>query len=53
MRPRRLPDPVGLKVSEMDTPPDWDAEFGFGGPLELESLTFVSPARRSAGRGRN
>lgn len=36
MRPRLLPEPVGLKFVELETPPDWDAEFGFGGPLELE-----------------
>jgi tRNA (guanine-N7-)-methyltransferase len=36
VRPRLLPEPVGLKFTEMDTPPDWDAEFGFSGPLELE-----------------
>ncbi|MCK8497063.1 tRNA (guanine(46)-N(7))-methyltransferase TrmB [Myxococcus fulvus] len=35
-RPRLLPDPVGLHLVEMATPPDWDAEFGFAGPLELE-----------------
>jgi tRNA (guanine-N7-)-methyltransferase len=36
MRPRLLPDPVGLKFVELEAPPDWDAEFGFTGPLELE-----------------
>jgi tRNA (guanine-N7-)-methyltransferase len=36
VRPRLLPEPVGLKFTEMETPPDWDAEFGFSGPLELE-----------------
>ncbi len=36
MRPRLLPEPVGLKFVELETPPDWDAEFGFSGPLELE-----------------
>jgi tRNA (guanine-N7-)-methyltransferase len=36
MRPRLLPDPVGLKFVKLEAPPDWDAEFGFSGPLELE-----------------
>ncbi|MFB1482914.1 tRNA (guanosine(46)-N(7))-methyltransferase TrmB [Corallococcus sp. RDP092CA] len=36
MRPALLPDPVGLKFVPLDAPPDWDAEFGFTGPLELE-----------------
>jgi len=36
MRPRLLPDPVGMKFVELKAPPDWDAEFGFTGPLELE-----------------
>jgi tRNA (guanine-N7-)-methyltransferase len=36
VRPRLLPDPVGLKFVELEAPPDWDAEFGFRGPLELE-----------------
>ncbi|WP_225410995.1 tRNA (guanine(46)-N(7))-methyltransferase TrmB [Stigmatella hybrida] len=35
-RPRLLPDPVGLKLMNLEAPPDWDAEFGFPGPLELE-----------------
>ncbi|WP_163995377.1 tRNA (guanine(46)-N(7))-methyltransferase TrmB [Pyxidicoccus caerfyrddinensis] len=35
-RPRLLPEPVGLKFVTLETPPDWDAEFGFAGPLELE-----------------
>jgi tRNA (guanine-N7-)-methyltransferase len=35
-RPRLLPEPVGLKFVELDSPPDWDAEFGYSGPLELE-----------------
>ncbi|MFE8601677.1 tRNA (guanine(46)-N(7))-methyltransferase TrmB [Archangium violaceum] len=35
-RPRLLPDPVGLHLAQLETPPDWDAEFGFSGPLELE-----------------
>ncbi|ADO74217.1 tRNA (guanine(46)-N(7))-methyltransferase TrmB [Stigmatella aurantiaca] len=35
-RPRLLPDPVGLKFMNLEAPPDWDAEFGFPGPLELE-----------------
>jgi tRNA (guanine-N7-)-methyltransferase len=35
-RPRLLPEPVGLHLAQLDTPPDWDAEFGFPGPLELE-----------------
>jgi tRNA (guanine-N7-)-methyltransferase len=35
-RPRLLPDPVGLKFVKLEAPPDWDAEFGFSGPLELE-----------------
>ncbi|RYZ34495.1 MAG: tRNA (guanine-N7)-methyltransferase [Myxococcaceae bacterium] len=36
MRPALLPEPVGLKFVPLETPPDWDAEFGFAGPLELE-----------------
>ncbi|RKH36096.1 tRNA (guanine(46)-N(7))-methyltransferase TrmB [Corallococcus sicarius] len=36
MRPALLPEPVGLKFVPLETPPDWDAEFGFTGPLELE-----------------
>lgn len=35
-RPRLLPEPVGLHLAKLETPPDWDAEFGFAGPLELE-----------------
>jgi tRNA (guanine-N7-)-methyltransferase len=35
-RPRLLPEPVGLHLAQLETPPDWDAEFGFPGPLELE-----------------
>ena len=35
-RPRLLPDPVGQHLASLETPPDWDAEFGFSGPLELE-----------------
>jgi tRNA (guanine-N7-)-methyltransferase len=35
-RPRLLPDPVGLKFMKLEAPPDWEAEFGFPGPLELE-----------------
>ncbi|HYO72448.1 MAG TPA: tRNA (guanine-N7)-methyltransferase [Archangium sp.] len=35
-RPRLLPEPVGLNLAQLETPPDWDAEFGFAGPLELE-----------------
>lgn len=35
-RPPLLPDPVGLHLARLDAPPDWDAEFGFAGPLELE-----------------
>ena len=35
-RPRLLPEPVGLKFIDLEAPPDWDAEFGFRGPLELE-----------------
>lgn len=35
-RPRLLPDPVGLKFTTLEAPPDWDAEFGCSGPLELE-----------------
>jgi len=35
-RPRLLPEPVGLHLAGLDKPPDWDAEFGFSGPLELE-----------------
>lgn len=30
------PDPVGLHLAKLEAPPDWDAEFGFAGPLELE-----------------
>jgi tRNA (guanine-N7-)-methyltransferase len=35
-RPRLLPEPVGLHLASLERPPDWDAEFGFSGPLELE-----------------
>ncbi len=35
-RPRLLPDPVGMHLADLEAPPDWDAEFGFSGPLELE-----------------
>ena len=35
-RPRLLPEPVGLHLAALEAPPDWDAEFGFSGPLELE-----------------
>lgn len=35
-RPRLLPDPVGTHLAKSETLPDWDAEFGFTGPLELE-----------------
>jgi tRNA (guanine-N7-)-methyltransferase len=35
-RPRLLPEPVGLHLAGLEAPPDWDAEFGFSGPLELE-----------------
>ena len=35
-RPPLLPEPVGLHLAKLETPPDWDAEFGFSGPLELE-----------------
>lgn len=35
-RPRLLPEPVGLKFVTLERPPDWDAEFGYTGPLELE-----------------
>ena len=35
-RPPLLPDPVGVHYGAMEQPPDWDAEFGFAGPLELE-----------------
>src|ERR1044071_2534499 len=35
-RPRLLPDPVGQHLAHLETSPDWDAEFGFSGPLELE-----------------
>ncbi|MET0405097.1 MAG: tRNA (guanine-N7)-methyltransferase [Cystobacter sp.] len=35
-RPPLLPDPVGLHLAHLEAPPDWDAEFGFSGPLELE-----------------
>jgi tRNA (guanine-N7-)-methyltransferase len=35
-RPRLLPEPVGLHLASLEAPPDWDAEFGFSGPLELE-----------------
>jgi tRNA (guanine-N7-)-methyltransferase len=35
-RPPLLPEPAGLHLADLETPPDWDAEFGFSGPLELE-----------------
>lgn len=30
------PEPAGLELAELAQPPDWDAVFGFAGPLELE-----------------
>lgn len=30
------PEPVGQDISALEAPPDWDALFGFAGPLELE-----------------
>ncbi len=30
------PEPVGEDISKLEAPPDWDALFGFSGPLELE-----------------
>src|SRR5690606_27210286 len=30
------PEPTGTELLELETPPDWDAHFGQGGPLELE-----------------
>jgi len=34
--PRLLPDPVGVELAALQSPPDWCAIFGFDGPLELE-----------------
>ncbi|MFL5319205.1 MAG: tRNA (guanosine(46)-N7)-methyltransferase TrmB [Myxococcaceae bacterium] len=34
--PRMLPQPVGQEFVDAKAPPDWDAVFGFSGPLELE-----------------
>lgn len=34
--PRLLPSPVGQQFVGVETPPDWDAVYGFAGPLELE-----------------
>ncbi|MFN0061994.1 MAG: tRNA (guanine(46)-N(7))-methyltransferase TrmB [Myxococcaceae bacterium] len=34
--PLLRPMPVGQEFVGRTTPPDWDAVFGFGGPLELE-----------------
>ncbi|HZA14816.1 MAG TPA: tRNA (guanosine(46)-N7)-methyltransferase TrmB [Myxococcaceae bacterium] len=34
--PRLLPDPVGVELASLDSPPDWSVVFGFDGPLELE-----------------
>jgi len=34
--PRLRPEPVGQEFVGLETPPDWDAVFGFKGPLELE-----------------
>ncbi|MCI0573727.1 MAG: tRNA (guanosine(46)-N7)-methyltransferase TrmB [Myxococcaceae bacterium] len=31
-----LPEPTGTELLELTEPPDWDAVFGMGGPLELE-----------------
>ncbi len=31
-----LPEPVGQEFVGLDRPPDWNAVFGFQGPLELE-----------------
>lgn len=30
------PEPVGQDIARQQAPPDWDALFGFSGPLELE-----------------
>lgn len=30
------PEPTGTELLALETPPDWDALFGFAGPLELE-----------------
>jgi tRNA (guanine-N7-)-methyltransferase len=30
------PDPAGLDLVELESPPDWDQVFGSSGPLELE-----------------
>ncbi len=35
-RPPLLPQPVGKEFVGLTQPPDWDAVFGFKGPLELE-----------------
>src|SRR5688500_3154668 len=35
-RPRLLAEPTGTEFLELTEPPDWDAAFGKGGPLELE-----------------
>lgn len=34
--PRLLPDPVGVELAALTSPPDWSQIFGFEGPLELE-----------------
>jgi tRNA (guanine-N7-)-methyltransferase len=34
--PRLLPDPVGVELAALPSPPDWTRVFGFAGPLELE-----------------
>jgi tRNA (guanine-N7-)-methyltransferase len=31
-----LPDPVGVELAALESPPDWSTVFGFDGPLELE-----------------
>lgn len=36
MRPLLRPEPVGLDLVGLRSPPDWDQVFGFSGPLELE-----------------
>lgn len=35
-RPNLRPEPAGLELVGLSSAPDWDAVFGFGGPLELE-----------------
>jgi len=35
-RPLMRPEPAGLDLVGLESPPDWDQVFGFSGPLELE-----------------